>query len=222
MTLKSLFRPLLLAITLLPLSACSSLFKPDHMTIEYDEEVKLHDGEMIWVHITRHYILSSAALGDPGGLESSYKPKEVEISWDTGFEGVGRKSVYIKALVTIDKFEDTWYIGGAKTNAAQINNRINNSVNCLTSGIVVQNNNCVVAINNNGYLEKSLYDDKVIKSLKRNILYPSSIKSWEYEDGLPPLNEKKIDWSRKISLQQDLRKNYLDIPLESNWLNQNQ
>lgn len=96
MRIKPLLKPLLLALSLLPILGSCSLFdtRPKTMTIEYEEEVKLHDGEMIWLHITRHYLLvGGGALGDPGAFEKNYMPKEVEISWDTGFEGVGRKSV---------------------------------------------------------------------------------------------------------------------------------
>ena len=38
MKTKALLRPLLLALSLLPLFACSSLFQPKTITIEYDEE----------------------------------------------------------------------------------------------------------------------------------------------------------------------------------------
>ena len=97
------------------LSACPSWFQPSTKVIEYDEEVKLHDGSMIWVHIKRHYGLVGGAIGDPGWRESTYMPSAVEISWDTGFPNVGRKSVTSKSndgsqIFSIDKVYDNWYI----------------------------------------------------------------------------------------------------------------
>ena len=195
MTLKSLFRPLLLALTLLPLCACSSLFKPDRMTIEYDEEVKLHDGEMIWVHITRHYILSSAALGDPGGLESSYKPKEVEISWDTGFEGVGRKSVFFRNVMAISKVDSQWYVVGSSPQTSV--ESIGESISCNKLGIKVGKIGCMVSVNINGFVEPEA--NNILRFNEHNILYPVGIKDW---GSVPrPLDKKQVSWKEKIVLE---------------------
>ena len=167
------------------------------MTIEYDEEVKLHDGEMIWVHITRHYILSSAALGDPGGLESSYKPKEVEISWDTGFEGVGRKSVYFDSYVgIIDKYDGKWYVAGNKNTTGK--NLYEDSINCNSIGVFIEQLRCVVALNQQGEFVKAQPEDLHYINSK-NIIYPMGIKDW---GSIPrPLDKKQVSWKEKIVLE---------------------
>ena len=99
------------------LSACPSWFQPSTKVIEYDEEVKLHDGSMIWVHIKRHYERGSGCEISNcfQGYEKGWGAKEVEISWDTGFPNVGRKSVTSKSndgsqIFSIDKVYDNWYI----------------------------------------------------------------------------------------------------------------
>ncbi len=61
--MKKLLTTLLLSLPLL--SSCDVLksqLQPKTMTIEYDEEVKLHDGSMIWVHIIRHYGLVGGGM----------------------------------------------------------------------------------------------------------------------------------------------------------------
>ncbi|WP_352257987.1 hypothetical protein [Psychrobacter sp. TB55-MNA-CIBAN-0194] len=197
MTLKSLFRPLLLAITLLPLSACSALVGPKDLTIEYDEEVKLHDGEMIWVHITRHYI-------EGGGKEISEMfrgggknviPTYVEISWDTGFEGVGRKSVFFDNVMSVSKYDGEWYVTGSK---GMTNSKIiNESLNCTEVG-VSYGNGCTVAINSQGFFKPDSNSEKLVFK-GWNILYPIGIKDW---GSVPrPLDGKKITWSEKIELE---------------------
>ena len=113
--LKPLLKKAIPLLTMIPLLGSCSLFQPKTKVIEYDEEVKLHDGSMIWVHIKRHYKLVGGAIGDPGWRESTYMPSAVEISWDTGFPNVGRKSVTSKSndgsqIFSIDKVYDNWYI----------------------------------------------------------------------------------------------------------------
>ena len=108
--LKPLLKKAIPLLAMIPLLGSCSLFQPQTKTIEYDEQVKLHNGEMIWVHITRHYKLVGGAIGDPGWRESTYMPSAVEISWDTGFPNVGRKSVFFdKRVAFIDKFDGFWY-----------------------------------------------------------------------------------------------------------------
>lgn len=163
MRITALLKPLLLAVSLLPLSACGSLFdsRPKTMTIEYDEEVKLHDGEMIWVHITRHYFLTGGALGDSATLSSNYLPSDVEISWDTGFEGVGRKSVFFgKYVGIIDKYDGKWYVGGAKSNVIK---DIGISKSCDKYGAIVESYKCVVAINKDGFLTQDLTKNSFLR-----------------------------------------------------------
>ena len=196
MTIKSFLKPTLLALCLLPLWSCSSLFKPKTMTIEYDEEVKLHDGEMIWVHITRHYGLSSGIFGDPGGMESSYKPTNVEISWDTGFEGVGRKSVYFQEdIMLINKYQDKWYVVGGLP-YSDVNN-IPNSVNCRKVG-AKKIQLCIVAINVKGEFIKTSANE-IVNFNSMNILNPVGIKDWGLFPN--PLNKRSLIWNEKIELQ---------------------
>ena len=73
------------------------------MTIEYDEEVKLHDGEMIWVHITRHYI-------EGGGKEISEMfrgggknviPTHVEIAGIRVLRGWGESRFILTVMLAL-------------------------------------------------------------------------------------------------------------------------
>lgn len=162
--LKTITITITIAITCIPLlTSCSGWFKPKTMTIEYDEEVKLHDGSMIWVHITRHYFYTSEPAH--GG---AYMPSKVEISWDTGFEGVGRKSVFFNDQMSlIDKFNDVWYVAGAKNNGAP--KMLNDSINCNSIGFFVGDNGCVVSIDKQGAFIKK--DPKDLNNPKVNILY---------------------------------------------------
>ncbi|MDN3453740.1 MULTISPECIES: hypothetical protein, partial [unclassified Psychrobacter] len=217
MTIKSLFRPLLLAITLLPLSACSALVGPKDLTIEYDEEVKLHNGEMIWVHITRHYI-------EGGGKEisemfrgggKSVIPTHVEISWDTGFEGVGRKSVYFKSYVgIIDKYNGKWYVVGNKNTTDK--NLYEDSINCNSVGAFIGRLRCVVALNQQGDFVKALSED-LYHINSTNIIYPSDVEGW----GSVPrtLDGRKITWNEKLSLGNERYKLLKDEEISTQIIN---
>lgn len=197
------------------LSACPSWFQPSTKVIEYDEEVKLHDGSMIWVHIKRHYGRSSGCEISNcfQGYEKGWGAKEVEISWDTGFEGVGRKSVFFDALVTIDKYDDTWYIGGTKNNNVQ---NMNGSVSCDKYGIFIEGYKCIIAMNKNGFVQLEA-NNEVLARLRRNIFYPSSVSSSQLSQ--EDLKGSKLNWETKMSLQVYLLENYADIPLNSSWIN---
>lgn len=199
---KSLLKPILLALCVLSLSACSSLFKPDRMTIEYEEEVKLHDGEMIWVHITRHYILSSSALGDSSSIFSSfYEPTDVEISWDTGFEGVGRKSVYFnRQIFVIDKINNEWYVYGALDR--NMTGSYNQSISCNDVGTLYFNGaNCLVKVDSSGKFLKP-DEAEISKLIRGNILYSYSF------DETKSLENEKLSWQKKLSIQSGKQKKY--------------
>ena len=209
--LKPLLKKAIPLLTMMPLLGSCSLFQPQTKVIEYDEEVKLHNGEMIWVHITRHYKLVGGAIGDPGWRESTYIPSAVEISWDTGFEGVGRRSVFFDSYVgIIDKYDDTWYVIGNK-NQNSIE-KINNSVSCNTVGISEGWLRCIVAINEEGEFITANQSDLEVINLK-NIIYPVGIKNW----GMLPqsLDDKKLSWNDKLDLQayQPKQKQTLGQPL---------
>ncbi|MBH0085182.1 hypothetical protein I6E84_03000 [Psychrobacter sp. SCQQ22] len=189
MTIKSFLKPVLLALCLLPLSSCSSLFKPKTMTIEYDEEVKLHNGEMIWVHITRHYFYTSEP--STGG---AYMPSKVEISWDTGFEGVGRKSVYFKRqITTIEKLNNEWYVYGATDR--NVKGSYNQSISCNDVGKFYFNGDaCLVRVNSSGKFLKSP-DDEIYKLKTMNILYSNGFTEDE------TLDKQLITWQKKLDMQ---------------------
>ncbi len=185
-----LLSTLLLSIPLL--SSCSGLFKPKTMTIEYDEEVKLHDGSMIWVHITRHYFLAGEIAHG-----SAYMPSNVEISWDTGFKGVGRKSVFFTSYIgLVDKYDGKWYVVGAKNNGSP--EKIGNSINCNNIGVFLGTNSCMVVVDESGNFIKVNPDD-IYNINTKNILYPIGIKDWGMIPS--PLNKTRVSWNQKIALQ---------------------
>ena len=182
------------------------------MTIEYDEEVKLHDGEMIWVHITRHYGLVG---GVPSGHGKSYMPSAVEISWDTGFEGVGRKSVYFSRYIgIIDKYDGKWYVAGNKNTTDK--NLYEDSINCNSVGVFIGRLRCVVAINQQGEFVKALPKD-LYNINSTNIIYPLDVGGW----GLVPraLDGKKVTWDEKLSLGNERYKLLKDEEISTQIIN---
>ncbi len=200
-----LLSALLLAIPLL--SSCSDMFKPKTMTIEYDEEVKLHDGSMIWVHITRHYFLAGEIAHG-----SAYMPSNVEISWDTGFKGVGRKSVFFDDLITfINKYEGKWYVSGGSSSTPP--KLYPDSKSCKIVGVTLDTI-CVVTVNDKGEFIPA-NPNIVYKINKMNLIHPYGIDDW----GLVPqfLDGKKISWNEKLSLEKRQTKHFRhlekDIPV---------
>ena len=168
--IKSLLKNAIPIIAMIPLLGACSPFQPKTKVIEYDEEVKLHDGSMIWVHIKRHYVLVGGALGDPGAFKKGYAPKEVEISWDTGFPNVGRKSVFFQEQIfTLDKINNYWFVYGGSDN--QKNTLESGTINCNSVGTMYFNNaNCLVKINSSGQFIKPILED--IQLIQHgNILY---------------------------------------------------
>ena len=194
------------------LSACPSWFQPSTKVIEYDEEVKLHDGSMIWVHIKRHYrLVGGGALGDPGAFEKGYMPGPVEISWDTGFPNVGRKSVFFDNLSVFDKFDNKWYLFGGIENGYQ--KFIDNSINVSSIGTKVGSTAYLVILNENGeFLQTN--KNELSKLTQTNILNPINIKDWGYVP--EPLNGKRLTWVYKIELQNQQPKQYQFIHNEFN------
>lgn len=190
----NVFKPLILLLMTVPLLGSCSLFQPETKVIEYDEEVKLHDGSMIWVHIKRHYVLVGGALGDPGAFKRGYAPKEVEISWDTGFPNVGRKSVSFENPLVIETFGDNWYLYGAG-----LNNSYNVENNCVRFGLLIgkYKGGCLLGIDRNGNFFQPT--ENILYQMSVNILYPNYINDWGQ---LPePLNGKNLSWQEKINLQ---------------------
>ena len=148
--LKPLLKKAIPLLAMIPLLGSCSLFQPQTKVIEYDEEVKLHDGSMIWVHIKRHYGLVG---GISAGQGASYMPGAVEISWDTGFPNVGRKSVFFaRQVFLIDKIDNVWFVAGAKNTSEKIIS--SNSFNCNTVGFFVGDNGCIVALDKTGNFVK--------------------------------------------------------------------
>ena len=194
--IKSLLKNAIPIIAMIPLLGACSPFQPKTKVIEYDEEVKLHDGSMIWVHIKRHYVLVGGALGDPGAFKKGYAPKEVEISWDTGFPNVGRKSVFFDDVAYISKYDDKWYVFGFTPKGYP--NEKYGSANCESVGIKVGKFGCVVIVNSNGFTKDShLGSNTEWKGW--NILYPIGIRDW---GSVPqPLEGTRISWVEKLELE---------------------
>lgn len=72
---KKFIKSVLFPLSIMPLIGSCSPFDYFQKVMEYDKEVKLSDGSMIWVHIKRHYVRAGELGGGTG-----YLPKEVEIS----------------------------------------------------------------------------------------------------------------------------------------------
>ena len=191
--LKPLLKKAIPLLAMIPLLGSCSLFQPQTKTIEYDEQVKLHNGEMIWVHITRHYKLVGGAIGDPGWRESTYMPSAVEISWDTGFPNVGRKSVFFdKRVAFIDKFDGFWYLVGTK-NSLDKPLKINDSINCSTIGTLINSNHdCLVTLNQKNESLPNLSKDLSVVNM--NILYTEGIN-------MDVLEGTKLSLTKKLEIQ---------------------
>ena len=189
--IKSLLKNAIPIIAMIPLLGACSPFQPKTKVIEYDEEVKLHDGSMIWVHIKRHYGLVG---GISAGQGASYMPGVVEISWDTGFPNVGRKSVSFENPLVIETFGDNWYLYGAG-----LNNSYNVENNCVRFGLLIgkYKGGCLLGIDRNGNFFQPT--ENILYQMSVNILYPNYINDWGQ---LPePLNGKNLSWQEKINLQ---------------------
>ena len=188
--LKPLLKKAIPLLAMMPLLGSCSLFQPQTKVIEYDEEVKLHDGSMIWVHIKRHYGLVG---GFSSGHGKSYMPGPVEISWDTGFPNVGRKSVFFdKRVAFIDKFDGFWYLVGTKNSLDQPL-KINDSINCSTIGTLINSNHdCLVTLNQKNESLPNLSKDLSVVNM--NILYTEGVN-------IDVLEGTKLSWTKKLEIQ---------------------
>lgn len=188
--LKPLLKKAIPLLTMIPLLGSCSLFQPQTKTIEYDEQVKLHNGEMIWVHITRHYKLVGGAIGDPGWRESTYMPSAVEISWDTGFPNVGRKSLeFTKNVSLIDKIDNKWYVGGFTPQCISP---------CVKDNYIKLNAvGSLAVINSNDEFDLNASLQDLPQNIQHNILSPEKVKEW---DSLS-MRINKLSWSDKLDIQ---------------------
>ena len=185
--LKPLLKKAILLLAMIPLLGACSMFEPKHKVIEYDEEVKLHDGSMIWVHIKRHYGLVG---GISAGQGASYMPGAVEISWDTGFEGVGRKSLeFTKNVSLIDKIDNKWYVGGFTPQCISP---------CVKDNYIKLNAvGSLAVINSNDEFDLNASLQDLPQNIQHNILSPEKVKEW---DSLS-MRINKLSWSDKLDIQ---------------------
>lgn len=201
--LKPLLKKSISLLAMMPLLGSCSLFQPDTKVIEYDEEVKLHDGSMIWIHIKRHYGLVG---GFSSGHGKSYMPGPVEISWDTGFPNVGRKSVFFTSIQIFEKYQNNFYIvGGTPSDSRQT---IGNSLNCKYIGTPILQRRCLVSLNDKGEFFAS--NISIINNFNQmNILYPYGIEGFSEIPTI--LENKKLNWNEKLMYQQKQIANYQRI-----------
>ena len=185
--LKPLLKKAIPLLAMIPLLGSCSLFQPQTKVIEYDEEVKLHDGSMIWVHIKRHYGLVG---GISAGQGASYMPGAVEISWDTGFEGVGRKSLeFTKNVSLIDKIDNKWYVGGFTPQCISP---------CVKDNYIKLNAvGSLAVINSNDEFDLNASLQDLPQNIQHNILSPEKVKEW---DSLS-MRINKLSWSDKLDIQ---------------------
>ena len=193
------------------LSACPSWFQPSTKVIEYDEEVKLHDGEMIWVHITRHYIKGGKEIPDMfRGDGIGYAPTTVEISWDTGFEGVGRKSVFFKHAGSIDRLNDVWYLVGNPRSCNLKNNYLEKGISfgddCIEHlGVWINESESkkgeggtyMYVVDRNGNFVKNKGVENLPISVAYNLL---SVNGFSEAQNL---KDKKLTWQEKLAIRQE-------------------
>lgn len=197
--IKSLLKNAIPIIAMIPLLGACSPFQPKTKVIEYDEEVKLHDGSMIWVHIKRHYERSSGREISNWfqGYEKGWGAKEVEISWDTGFPNVGRKSVFFDDVAYVSRLDDKWYIFGFMPKNSD--SKRYSSENCKTVGVKIGKFGCAVIVDSNGFI-KPADTDKNLEWKGWNVLYPIGIRNW---GSVPePLDGKKLTWNEKLGLEE--------------------
>ena len=201
--LKPLLKKAIPLLAMIPLLGACSPFQPKTKVIEYDEEVKLHDGSMIWVHIKRQYGLVG---GISAGQGASYMPGVVEISWDTGFPNVGRKSVFFTSIQIFEKYQNNFYIvGGTPSDSRQT---IGNSLNCKYIGTPILQRRCLVSLNDKGEFFAS--NISIINNFNQmNILYPYGIEGFSEIPTI--LENKKLNWNEKLMYQQKQIANYQRI-----------
>ena len=208
--LKPLLKKAIPLLVMIPLLGSCSLFQPQTKTIEYDEQVKLHNGEMIWVHITRHYKLVGGAIGDPGWRESTYMPSAVEISWDTGFPNVGRKSVFFKHAGSIDRLNDVWYLVGNPRSCNLKNNYLEKGIsfgdNCIEHlGVWINESESkkgeggtyMYVVDRNGNFIKNKGVENLPISVAYNLL---SVNGFSEAQNL---KDKKLTWQEKLAIRQE-------------------
>ncbi len=174
-------------------------FRPSTKVIEYQEEVKLSDGSMIWVDIKRHYRLA----GEPF-QKKNYLPSIVEISWDTGFPNVGRQSAFFdNHIYLIDKYQDEWYIVGYPYpyEGNQQEQGVE-AVNCRDVGTLFnQKYDCLVVMNKQGqFVKKSLANVQNIDFFKHNLI---ATDDDDWDKNIAPFlgKSKKISLSKKLDLK---------------------
>ena len=173
----------------------------DDKVISYQEEVKLSDGSMIWVDIKRHYSWSGWTPGM--GNSGAYLSGAVEISWDTGFPNVGRKSVFFDTdIYLIDKINDEWYVIGYRYPYEGKRKGID-ATNCYDVGSLFnQDYMCLAVINEHGeFVKKSLTDVEHIDFLKVNLSQP-----FDLDDEFQYKNYPRLTWNQKISFTQQRKK----------------
>lgn len=185
------------------LSGCSK-------SIKYKEEVKLSDGTMIWVDIERFYMLSSSAVGDGGSFFPSsnnmyYTSHRMEVSWDTGFEGIGRQTLEFDGSIgfaLIDKISNTWYIYGTKTRCSPPNGGVyNHKGECWEGeGTRLAHSAYLYAINQQGFIKNKDTKELNNKSIY-NILNIEDLDQFT-NNGFPiHLKDKSITWQEKLEIK---------------------
>ena len=207
MTKSKIIRSILLTLTALLLLSCDERKQKvlERFTIEYDEEVRLHDGKMIWVHITGFYIENSSGEG--------YSTYTTEISWDSGFKDVGSVSVFFDDEISvIDKYNDKWYVMGDGFFSMIGLPDYPHSVNCKEVGIVLDANTCITALTSEGeFLEPQPLDiyKEFYEINKTNIFDPRKLDSWSTKPTQFAKNNK-LTWHEKLELEKLGRK---DLPM---------
>lgn len=190
--LHKLIKSVLFPLSIMPLIGSCSIFEPKTKVIEYDEEVKLSDGSMIWVHIKRHYERSSGREISNWfqGYEKGWGAKEVEISWDTGFPNVGRKKIiYSQGFAFINYHDNKWFLYG-----------VNNSThNTESRGIKVNNRGTyMVIIDSSGYINN--------QNIPNDIKYINILNPTFADDSLSNI---KWSWQEKLNYQKRTKKSAL-------------
>ncbi|MFZ6709654.1 hypothetical protein [Undibacterium sp. TC9W] len=157
---------------------------PVHFDINWDEEVRLHNGKIVIVHIKRIYARQGLRLERWSGIQSA-----MEFSFDTGTPmGKFNHQFNRGRLVFLDQADGKWYIGYSES-------QINNSTDIGKLSMYPH----VAILDASGILTKPSGWDEIPSSITDlNIMppTPNSEGIAQFNNQLLTLEEKLNHWNK--------------------------